>query len=319
MPDAGDTHRGDGFFPPPSQPRRVTGGIRATSTGAATHASWWSRRWLAPIEAAALGDRLDSGRAYARAGQVLRLELGPGTVSAAVQGTRRVPYEVRVRAATLSQTDWVEVAGRLAGRAVYRARLIAGDMPDDMEAAFARAGHSLFPSLGEDLELHCTCDDWSTPCRHAVAVLVLVGEVFDHDPFRILELRGVEREVLLALLAAAPADVDVPHDEGATPKTSGGAGRPVDTPPPLDPAVFWGGEHPPSPAAVIPLDLQPPPVDAPLLRILGPMPLWQGASDMVLVVRGALRAAARGRALEMALRQVPSDPPAPRAPGPLRT
>ena len=61
---------------------RVEGGLKARSTRGAIGESWWSRRFLDVLESFALGARLTRGRNYARAGQVLSLEVGPGEVRA---------------------------------------------------------------------------------------------------------------------------------------------------------------------------------------------------------------------------------------------
>ena len=45
-------------------------------------------------ESLQIGGRLTRGRSYARAGQVLELEVAAGSVAARVQGSRRTPYDV---------------------------------------------------------------------------------------------------------------------------------------------------------------------------------------------------------------------------------
>ncbi|MCW2956628.1 MAG: hypothetical protein JWO69_1497 [Thermoleophilia bacterium] len=277
MPTSDDDfhqHGGD-FFPPPSSPRAVVGGLRAQSKGTRPGTTWWARRWLAALELLGVGERLERGRAYARDGQVISLEVAHGEIRAVVQGTRRTPYETRIAVAPLSQQQWLDVATQLATRAGSTAQLLAGDMPDDVEAVFARVGVALFPTLEDDLVLECTCTDWARPCKHVGAVCYLVGEAFDRDPFLMFRVRGIERLLLLALLdgGVVPAEaVDVPdvHQE-------------------LDLDRFWRGEVVREPIAI---DLQPPAMDAPLLHVLGPMPLWRGVDDLQQVARRVLGAAA---------------------------
>jgi uncharacterized Zn finger protein len=69
-------------------PIRVEGGLKARSARGAIGESWWSKRFLAVLESFALGTRLTRGRAYARKGQVLSVDVGPGKVTASVQGSR---------------------------------------------------------------------------------------------------------------------------------------------------------------------------------------------------------------------------------------
>lgn len=282
-----DRHGGD-FFPPPSTPRAVKGGIRLQGPGAT---SWWSRRWLAVFEAIGAGERLERGRAYAKGGQVRTLDIGLGEARAAVQGTRRTPYDTRIALRTIDQAAWLRIADALAARASYRSALHAGTIPEDIEAVFARAGVQLFPSLEDDVELTCTCDDWARPCRHAAAVSFLLGEALDRDPFLVFRLRGLDRDVLLALVDGRTPGADA-TDTDAAPEQQ------IDTPA-IDADQFWNGAADDRPA---PVDLQPPAIDAPLVRILGAPPQWRGERPFERAMASILSRAARdARVIDLAL------------------
>jgi uncharacterized Zn finger protein len=262
-------HRGDvgGSFPPPTSPRTVRGGIRLQSRRGAT--SWWPRRWLAALEALGVADRLERGLDYARAGPVLALDVGIGAITATVQGTRREPYATRVEVTPLTQLEWLDVARVLGARAATRASLHAGSVPEDVEASFARAGVALFPTLEDDLRTSCTCADWASPCRHAAAVCHLAGEAFESDPLLMFRLRGIERDVLLALLGDDAREAAV---------VAGTAGS--DAPRAVDVDRFWhGASEDDAVDAPSYVDLQPPVLDAPLVRVLGALPFWQGRED----------------------------------------
>lgn len=158
------------------------------------------------LEDLGLGSRLQRGRNYARRGQVLTLEVGPGTVTALVQGSRARPYRVRIGVTAFGKQEWTQVEGVLAGSAWYAAKLLAGEMPEDIEEAFAGLGLSLFPENARQLSMDCSCPDHAVPCKHLAATFYLLAESFDEDPFAILAWRGREREDLLANLQAARTD-----------------------------------------------------------------------------------------------------------------
>lgn len=80
------------WYPPPSRPRPVEGGIKARSTRGAIAQTWWSERFIAVLEDIGLGNRLQRGRSYARKGQVISLQVDAGLVTALVQGSRARPY-----------------------------------------------------------------------------------------------------------------------------------------------------------------------------------------------------------------------------------
>jgi uncharacterized Zn finger protein len=182
------------------RPRRVEGGLRARSTRGAIGTSWWSRRFLDVLESFALGGRLTRGRSYARTGQVLALDVAPGTVSAQVQGSRPAPYRVRVGLAVFDEATWTRLEEVLAAQALFSARLLAGDLPPELERLFDEAGAPLFPAAVGDLDLRCSCPDFAVPCKHLAATFYLLAEAFDVDPFQLLHWRGRSREHLLARL-----------------------------------------------------------------------------------------------------------------------
>ncbi|MGH3856959.1 MAG: SWIM zinc finger family protein [Pseudonocardiaceae bacterium] len=191
------------WFPPKSRPRAVEGGLKARSTCGAIAQTWWSERFLEVLETIGMGNRLQRGRSYARSGQVISLDVGPGSVTAQVQGSRARPYRVRIGIAAFGKSQWAQAEGALAGNAWYTAMLLSGEMPEDIEDVFAGLGLSLFPSAERDLSLDCSCPDHAVPCKHLAATFYLLAESFDDDPFGILAWRGREREDLLANLRAA--------------------------------------------------------------------------------------------------------------------
>jgi uncharacterized Zn finger protein len=214
---------------------------------------------------------------------VLSVDIAPGVVTAKVQGSRATPYKVTIKLAPLSSEAWDRVIAELAGRAIFLAKLLAGEMPADIEEVFQAAGAPLFPAASRDLTTDCSCPDWSNPCKHIAAVYYLLGEEFDRDPFLIFTLRGLPRETLLDRLRAVAGTL-----EATAP------GRDI-TPEPLasDPATFWSGIPAPDDDAG---DAHPSAVTAPLLRRLGDFPFWRGAEPVLAALSpGYADAAQRGR------------------------
>jgi uncharacterized Zn finger protein len=245
---------------PAARPRAAKGGIRAQSQRGGFGASWWAKRWIAVLEGFDLGARLSRGRSYARKGQVLSIDVSEGAIRAKVQGSRPSPYEVKIQVAELDKESWAKVAKAAAAQAVFASKLLAGEMPQEMEEVFRSAGVSLFPERLRDLKTDCSCPDWSNPCKHIAAVYYLLGEEFDRDPFLILRMRGMSREAFLGLLGPA-REAAAPEDKLLPPE-----------PLPDDPAVFWKAPPLPefAPAESRPLK------EAALPRRLGKFPFWRG-------------------------------------------
>ncbi len=255
-----------------STPRQAKGGIKSQKGGFAER--WWAKRWIAVLESFNLGARLGRGRTYARSGQVVSIDIDRGAVSAKVQGSRPKPYTVSIRVNTLSETDWRHVVDALSKQSILAAKLLAGEMPQDIEQVFEQAGLSLFPQRGGDLQTECSCPDWANPCKHVAAVYYLLAEEFDRDPFLIFTLRGMTRDEMLKLLSQTPAGVV--SDESIAPETV----EPMDREPvPLstDPAAFWGAVPP----QYTPGELRSPSAPASLVKRLGAFPFWRAQQSLL--------------------------------------
>lgn len=189
----------DDRYPRPSKPRPAAG-IKARSQRGEIGENWWANKWIKALEPLLDSGRLSRGRSYARSGQVLNLDIGPGVVISRVQGSRPTPYKVRIEIKTLSAGEWSKVVDALAAEAIFAAKLLAGEMPKDVETAFWAAHASLFPANRDDLQTSCSCPDYANPCKHVAAVYYLLGERFDEDPFLIFHLRGKDKEQLLTEL-----------------------------------------------------------------------------------------------------------------------
>ena len=264
----------------PSQPRQVKGGIKAQSQRGAFGQSWWARRWIEVLESFNIGARLGRGRSYARQGQVRSIDIKEGAVKAAVQGSRPRPYQVNIKVKTLSKKECSKLAKILSSRAIFSAKLLAGEMPENIEEAFKDAGLSLFPNKGSDLETACSCPDWSNPCKHIAAVYYLLGEEFDRDPFLMFQLRGIEREELTGLVGSQPGASLLSEQQPEPP--------PPPEPLPENPEAFWGRADPeqdPGEEVYIPS------VSAALPRRLGNFPFWRGQEGFLTAMEKIYRQA----------------------------
>jgi uncharacterized Zn finger protein len=201
----------------PAKPKEVENGLKAKSKRGCIGETWWSKQWVRTLESFNLGARLTRGKNYARKGQVISIDINPGIVRAKVQGTRSKPYDVKIKLRPLSDIEWEKATAAMASKAVFAARLLSGEMPQNIEEAFSSSGISLFPRKGDDLVTDCSCPDWSNPCKHIAAVYYLLAEQFDCDPFLIFKLRGKTKEQIIESLrnmraaGAQPELVEVPR------------------------------------------------------------------------------------------------------------
>jgi uncharacterized Zn finger protein len=259
-----------------SKPRAAKGGIKAASLRGKFGESWWAKRWVAVLESFDIGARLQRGRSYARKGQVLSIDVKKGMVEASVQGSRAQPYQVHIKVRPLLAAEWKRLAEQLGTQALFAAKLLAGEMPQDIEQAFAAAGLSLFPEKTSEMSTACSCPDWSNPCKHVAAVYYLMGEAFDRDPFLIFRMRGMDREEFARALGENPAPEEAP------------AAKPEPLPP--EPATFWAAN--PLPANWLGSATGPKALAA-LPRRLGNLPFWRGELPLVKALEPAYESASQ--------------------------
>ena len=274
-----------------SGPIAVEGGVKARSKRGAIGERWWSQRFIAVLESYGMSGRLQRGRSYARRGQVIEFALGTGKVTARVQGSRPQPYNVSVTVLPLATAQWRAVESRLASQALFRARLLAGEMPAEIEQVFADCGTPLFPRSAADLDMRCSCPDWGVPCKHLAAVCYVLAEAFDDDPFAMLAWRGKGREELLTALrgktppgTASPAGTARPRADSAASPALAALSDVPGVPLAESLTSFWSPGLSPArlralpPSPVTPPDLllrlaDPPAIEVrgqPLLDVIGP-------------------------------------------------
>ena len=146
-------------------PVRVTRnafGIRAQDLRTLARGTWWARRWIA-----AFPD----------------------------------PYRVTFDFTAAEGAARERIAEAIRSQPMTLGRLLAGDLPVEVGELFRAEGIPLFPQAEPrgktpegrriwDVSMRCSCPDWSRPCKHMAAVLLLLGEEVARRPAALLALRG---------------------------------------------------------------------------------------------------------------------------------
>ena len=169
--------------------------------------TWWSQRWLRPLDEldAAFDGRLARGRALARDGGVLQLCVERGLILATVKGSYWERYDTAIEVPPLAERVWTRVIDELTQDTLAEATLLAGEMPTGIEAAFARVGARLFAE-SDELIAECACADGYRPCKHILATMYAMAARLDLEPLLLFELRGRSSAALLSALRRQWAD-----------------------------------------------------------------------------------------------------------------
>src|SRR5437762_611431 len=121
----------------------IDGPVRAISKRGEIGTEWWGKQWVKAVDSFYHDNRLQRGRSYARNGSVQRLEISYGMAYAPVQGHRRTPYCVEITLNPFRKDEWDAAFAALAEQAIYSAKLLAGEMPADIEGVFKSVNLSL--------------------------------------------------------------------------------------------------------------------------------------------------------------------------------
>lgn len=229
---------------------------------------WWAQRWIDVLESFGWIRRLARARNYAREGNVLTVEFRGSKVHALVQGTAPEPYRVTLNLDPFTDEQWQYVIETMAEQAIFTAKLLAGEMPQNIEDVFTKNGLSLFPFTKFDIHSKCSCPDPANPCKHIGAVYYILGDRFSEDPFVLFQLRGRTKEqIITALRELRSITTDLTSDD-QHPETNQPASASLDL------SKFWDYDNQLESSLVV---IAPSPTSETVLDVLGAMPLRSDA------------------------------------------
>ncbi len=263
-------------------PRRVRGGVKFKLKAGESPRSWVTQRLLRVAEQGAPVDVYKDGLEYARLGQTKRLTIEDTLCEGIIQGRSDRPYTTLLALDAFDAESQERVVAAMADQVRYTAKLLAGELPSNIEDVFAPLGLKLFPAEPEDIKPTCSCPDWSEEspwCKHTVCLSALLAERLGEDPMIIFGLRGMPAQELIdglrqkravGVQGYGPAPVLLQHVPGVSDVPSA----------PLDDALesFWevGRE-----LRELDTPIEPPPVNCVLLRRLGPSPFPEGRFPLI--------------------------------------
>lgn len=170
--------------------------------------TWWGKHWIKSMLADKRKNkyrRMFRGIKYAKENRISNLIIQSGEVFALCLGSEKYgsqQYRIRLKFTPLEPNHWKKVVEKLSEKALYEAQLLTKEMPKDMDKIFTAAGVPLFPPVKEELNGSCSCPDESVPCKHMAALILILAKIFDYDPFKLIELRGRDRNALLEEIEA---------------------------------------------------------------------------------------------------------------------
>ncbi len=174
--------------------------------------TWWGRNFIDALESITDSGRLQRGRSYSGDSRILDFAIDGERVEATIRGNTNPyygvytepRYQVRIQLTQLSAKAWQGVIKKLTDNAGWLTRLLQGEVPEDIETAFAEAKVGLLPASGKELKASCDCPDYANPCKHIAGTYYRVAGILDQDPFVLFQLRGMPQAKLQKALSTTP-------------------------------------------------------------------------------------------------------------------
>jgi uncharacterized Zn finger protein len=167
----------------------------------------------------------------------------------------------------------------MAQQAIFSAKLLAGEMPQNIEEVFTANGLSLFPFTKFDIHSKCSCPDPANPCKHIGAVYYLLGDRFSEDPFVLFQLRGRTKEQIIEALRQIRSAGNESNSSATAQEespTTASATEHLHSTPPLAIDRFWDYAEQLESSLVV---IAPPPSSETVLDVLGTIPLKAEATS----------------------------------------
>lgn len=154
--------------------------------------TWWGSEWLRSLTNIDYANRIPRGARYARNGSVKEIVISDNVIEAKVQGSRRTPYSVTIKVDKFSAKETDALMDGILAHPAIVAELLNRKLSPAVNDIAKESSLKVFPTSWRDLGMICSCPDWAVPCKHIAAVIYMVGQEIDNNPFLVFKLHGVD-------------------------------------------------------------------------------------------------------------------------------
>ena len=150
--------------------------------------TWWGQQWLQALTNIDEGNRLPRGKTYANKGAVRGLKIEINEISAQVQGSQPRPYKSRLTVRLFEKAEKAALLTEIRQNPALLAQLLNRQLPPELIQFADRRGIRLFPRSFSELQAGCKCPDHAMPCKHLAAVIYLIANEVDQNPFLVFQI-----------------------------------------------------------------------------------------------------------------------------------
>lgn len=139
-----------------------------------------------------MANRLPRGKTYANKGAVLGLLISNNQISASVKGEAPRPYKIKLSVPLFSEQEKEWLLTEIRDNPATLAQLLNRQLPPELVDFAKRRRIDLFPDSFHNLAMGCSCPDVAVPCKHLAAVVYVIANEIDRNPFLVFQLKGLD-------------------------------------------------------------------------------------------------------------------------------
>ncbi|NWJ50071.1 MAG: DEAD/DEAH box helicase family protein [Bacteroidetes bacterium] len=154
--------------------------------------TWCGKEWLKVLDKNDFGLRLTRGRIYALNGAVDSLNIRGNRITAEVKGGRKAPYNIKIDVSTLREGQRLTLIEIIKNNPDLLSKILNKEFPAELNTLALKHNIHLFPKTSNDFSMSCNCPDWKTPCKHQAAVIYVLANKLDENPFMLFDLHNLD-------------------------------------------------------------------------------------------------------------------------------
>ncbi len=149
--------------------------------------TWWGQQWLNALTRIDEANRLPRGKTYANKGAVQSLKIDGNQISAQVKGSKPRPYKIKLLVPLFTDQEKKWLLTEIQDNPAILAQLLNRQLPQELVDFAQTRGIKLFPRTFDDLGMGCSCPDYAVPCKHLAAVVYVIANEIDRNPFLVFQ------------------------------------------------------------------------------------------------------------------------------------
>ncbi|MGN6542972.1 MAG: SWIM zinc finger family protein, partial [Ginsengibacter sp.] len=119
---------------------------------------------------------------------VTSININENTIKAKVTGSRPKPYDITIVVPPLFEEEQNILVENIRNNPLLLSQLLNRQLPHELLSLAESKGIKIFPKSWQDIKLNCSCPDWAVPCKHLAAVIYIIANEIDQNPFLVFNL-----------------------------------------------------------------------------------------------------------------------------------